>query len=104
MALINKHSAFPGWWALLPTIGSVLLIIAGPAAIINRAVLSHKVLVAIGLISYPLYLWHWAILAFLRIMQGEVAPWWHRAIAVLIAVALSTLTYKLIEKPIRFGK
>jgi peptidoglycan/LPS O-acetylase OafA/YrhL len=104
MALINKHSAFPGWWALLPTIGSVLLIIAGPAAIINRAVLSNKILVAIGLISYPLYLWHWAILAFLRIMQGEVAPWWYRLLAVLVAVALSTLTYKLIEKPIRFGK
>jgi peptidoglycan/LPS O-acetylase OafA/YrhL len=104
MALVNKHSAFPGWWALMPTIGSVLLIIAGPTAIINRTLLSNKVMVAIGLISYPLYLWHWAILSFLRIMQGEVAPWWQRAIAVLLAVVLSTLTYKFIEKPIRFGK
>ena len=104
MALVNKHSAFPGWWALMPTLGSVLLIIAGPRAIINRTLLSNKVMVALGLISYPLYLWHWAILSFLRIMQGEVAPWWQRAIAVLLAVVLSTLTYKFVEKPIRFGK
>jgi peptidoglycan/LPS O-acetylase OafA/YrhL len=104
MILINKNRAFPGWWALLPTIGAVLLIIAGPAAIINRTLLANKLMVALGLISYPLYLWHWSILTFLRIMQGEVAPWWQRAIAVLVAVVLSILTYKLIEKPIRFGK
>ena len=104
MALINKHRAFPGWWALMPTIGSVLLIIAGPRAIINRTLLSNKLMVSIGLISYPLYLWHWAILSFLRIMQGEVPLWWHRAIAVLLAVVLSILTYKFVEKPIRFGK
>jgi peptidoglycan/LPS O-acetylase OafA/YrhL len=104
MALINKHRAFPGWWALMPTIGSVLLIIAGPKAIINRTLLSSKLMVGIGLISYPLYLWHWVILSFLRIMQGEVPLWWHRAIAILVAVVLSILTYKFIEKPIRFGK
>lgn len=104
MALINKHRAFPGWWALLPTVGAVLLIIAGPQGIINRTLLSNKLMVGIGLISYPLYLWHWAILSFLRIMQGEVPLWWQRAIAVLLAVILSILTYRFVEKPIRFGK
>lgn len=104
VALINKHSAFPGWWALLPTLGSVLLIIAGPQGIINRTILSNRLMVAIGLISYPLYLWHWAILSFLRIMQGEVPLWWQRAIAVIVAIILSILTYQFVEKPIRFGK
>ena len=104
MILINKHRAFPGWWALMPTIGAVLLIIAGPLAVINRTLLSNKLMVALGLISYPLYLWHWAILSFLRIMQGEVPLWWYRVLAVLLAVGLSILTYKFIEKPIRFGK
>lgn len=104
VALINKHRAFPGWWALLPTVGAVLLIIAGPQGIINRTLLSNKLMVGIGLISYPLYLWHWVILSFLRIMQGEVPLWWHRIIAVLVAVVLSILTYKFVEKPIRFGK
>ena len=104
MALVNKDSFFPGWWALMPTIGSVLMIIAGPTAIINRTLLSNRMIVALGLISYPLYLWHWAILAFLRITEGEVAPWWLRAVVVLVAVVLSILTYQLIEKPIQFGK
>jgi len=104
MIFINKHRAFPGWWALMPTIGAVLLIIAGPLAVINRTLLSNKIMVALGLISYPLYLWHWAILSYLRIMQGEVPLWWHRVLAVLLAVGLSILTYKFIEKPIRFGK
>ena len=104
MILINKYRAFPGWWALMPTIGAVLLIIAGPLAVINRTLLSNKLMVALGLISYPLYLWHWAILSFLRIMQGEVPLWWYRVLAVLLAVVLSVLTYKFIEKPIRFGK
>ena len=88
----------------MPTIGAVLLIIAGPLAVINRTLLSNKLMVALGLISYPLYLWHWAILSFLRIMQGEVPLWWLRVLAVLLAVGLSILTYKFIEKPIRFGK
>ena len=103
-ALINKTSAFPGWWALLPTVGALLLLAAGPHAHLNRIILSNRLIVAIGLISYPLYLWHWAILSFLRILAGETPLWWQRALGLLIAVALSYLTYRFIEKPIRFGK
>jgi peptidoglycan/LPS O-acetylase OafA/YrhL len=62
IASMNTHHAFPGWWALLPTVGAVLLISAGPDAWFNRHVLAHRVLVFVGLISYPLYLWHWPLL------------------------------------------
>ena len=103
-ALINKTSAFPGWWALLPTVGALLLLAAGPHAHLNRIILSNRLIVAIGLISYPLYLWHWAILSFLRILAGETPLWWQRVLGLLIAVALSYLTYRFVEKPIRFGK
>ena len=47
---------FPGWRALLPTMGSVLIIAAGAGACINKYVFSNKLAVFIGLISYPLYL------------------------------------------------
>ncbi len=57
LLLIDPNRAFPGWWALLPTFGTALIIAAGPRAAINR-LLSHRWLVYIGLISYPLYLWH----------------------------------------------
>lgn len=103
VTLINKQSAFPGWWALLPTLGAVLLIHAGPKAVINHYLLSNKLMVAIGLISYPLYLWHWPILSFLRIIESETPALELRIGAVVLSLILSTLTYQLVEKPIRFG-
>jgi peptidoglycan/LPS O-acetylase OafA/YrhL len=102
--LTNKKSAFPGWWALLPAIGSVLILSAGAQAWINKTVLSNRVLVWFGLISYPLYLWHWALLSFARILEGGVPSEWVRAVLVVASIALSAATYYLVEKPIRFGK
>ncbi|MBU3584120.1 acyltransferase [Polynucleobacter sp. 15G-AUS-farblos] len=104
VALIHKQSPFPGWWALLPTLGAVLIIHAGPKAVINRHLLSNKLMVWMGLISYPLYLWHWPILSFLRIIEGEVPKVELRIVAVALSLILSTLTYLLVERPIRFGK
>jgi peptidoglycan/LPS O-acetylase OafA/YrhL len=103
--LVNKVRAFPGWWALLPTLGAFFIISAGQHAWINKHVLSSKILVWFGLISYPLYLWHWPILSFVHIVEGQL-PLHDRAIrvgAVLVSIVLAWLTYKLIEKPIRFG-
>ena len=65
---------FPGWRALLPTLGTALLILAGPQAWFNRRVLALKPMVMIGLISYPLYLWHWPLLSFARIFVFEPSP------------------------------
>ena len=103
VALITKVSLFPGWWALLPTLGAVLLIHAGPKGLINRYLLSNQGMVWVGLISYPLYLWHWPILSFLRIIESETPAWHYRLVAVVLAFVLATLTYLLIEKPIRYG-
>ena len=64
--VLDRQSAFPGWWALLPTAGTALVIAAGPTALFTSAVLSLPVLVFIGLISYPLYLWHWVLLSVAR--------------------------------------
>ena len=65
---INKDDAFPSWWALLPTVGSVMLIAANNQAWINRTILSNKLMVWLGLISYPLYLWHWPLISFGQII------------------------------------
>ena len=70
--LVNDMRSFPGWWALLPTTGAFLLISAGADAWLN-GVLSNRVFVGIGLISYPLYLWHWPLLVLGRIINaGDV--------------------------------
>ena len=101
--VINKEEAFPGWWAVLPTTGVALIISAGMNAWINRAVLSNRVLVWFGLISFPLYLWHWPLLSFARIVWSTIPSRGMRISAVIISIVLAWLTYQLIEKPIRFG-
>ena len=102
--VITKARNFPGWWAVLPTLGAVLIISAGSQAWLNRVVLSNRVLVWFGLISYPLYLWHWPVLSFAHIVQSEPPSNALRISAVLISVALAWLTYRLVERPFRFGR
>jgi hypothetical protein len=100
---LDKTRAFPGWWAALPTGGAWLLIAAGPRTWVNRHVLSQPPLVWIGLISFPLYLWHWPLLSFARIIEGETPAVAIRVAAMAASVALAQLTYWLIERPIRLG-
>ncbi len=103
LLLISRERGFPGWWAAMPTIGAALLISAGADAWVNRHILSSRVLVAFGLISYPLYLWHWPILAFARVIGGEESGLALRCGAVALSVAFAWLTWRLIERPLRFG-
>jgi hypothetical protein len=82
--------------------GAALVIAAGPSAIWNRA-LSVRPMVFVGLISYPLYLWHWPILSFLQITeQGDVSRPLKLA-AIAAAFVLAAVTYVFIEQPIRRG-
>jgi peptidoglycan/LPS O-acetylase OafA/YrhL len=99
--LNTRHTAFPGHWALVPVVGAWLLIAAGPHAWINRRLLSNKAMVWFGLISFPLYLWHWPLLSFARIMQSETPSVTIRLGAVLLAILLAWLTYRLIERRVR---
>lgn len=99
----KSSDQFPGWRAILPVLGSVLLIAAGPSSIINRRIFSTRVAVAIGLISFPLYLWHWPLLAFARIVQSEVPDVEIRSAAVVASLFLAWITYSFIEKPLRAG-
>lgn len=100
---ITEARAFPGWWALLPTFGAALLIAAGAQAWLNRRVLGHPALVAIGLISFPLYLWHWPLLVFIRLVERAPPPAAVRAGALAVAAVLAWLSYRWVEKPIRSG-
>jgi peptidoglycan/LPS O-acetylase OafA/YrhL len=99
--LINEEQAFPGWRALLPTVGSFFIVSAGPEGWFNKYVLSTRIFVWFGLISYPLYLWHWPLLSFIRIIEGAHGGRIIRVVAVIVAIALSWLTFRFVEKPIR---
>lgn len=98
--LITKDKYFPGWWAILPTFGTVLIISAGTQTWLNRVILSNKLLVWFGLISFPLYLWHWPLLSFARILEGEI-PRELRITIVFVSILLAWLTYQFVERPIR---
>lgn len=100
---INKELSFPGKWALVPVLGAVIIITAGSKAWVNRTILSNKLAVWFGLISFPLYLWHWPILSFARIVESEVPSRNIRIAAVVLSIVLAWLTYKLVERPLRFG-
>lgn len=99
---VSKQVLFPGWWALPPVLGACLLIAAGPGAWVNRKLLSHPAAVFVGLISYPLYLWHWPLLSFARITESSTPSAIIRASAVVIAIILSWATYRFVERPIRY--
>lgn len=102
LKLLNRFSAFPGWWALLPVSAAILIIAAGKDAWLNKFVLSNPMVVFIGVISYPIYLWHWPLLAFLEIEMGQTSKE-IRVMAVLVSILLAWLTYLFIERPIRFN-
>lgn len=101
---ISEESYFPGFWALMPTFGTILIIMAGTEAWINKKILSNKVAVWFGLISYPLYLWHWPLLSYGRIFYDKTPPSGFRWIAILLSILLAWLTVKYIEKPLRYSK
>jgi len=109
--LIKSDTQFPSWWAIFPVGGTTFIISAGYQSWLNQKLLSNKLMVWIGLISYPLYLWHFPILYFgsLYILSFEKLPFdYHtktiQIINIIVSIILAYLTYVLIEKPIRFSK
>lgn len=98
---INPAVAYPGYWAALPVLASLLLIISGDCRNWISHALKHPILVQIGIISFPLYLWHWPLLSFARIFNGSTPSPWVRIEMLLLAFVLAEITYQFIEKPIR---
>jgi peptidoglycan/LPS O-acetylase OafA/YrhL len=106
----DQSLRFPGYWAVLPTLGAAMVILAGPDALINKRVLAKKPVVWVGLISYPIYLWHWPLLTAVHLEHTPFVVEHLTAIkwgVVAGSVALGWLSFTLVEKPlkkIRFEK
>ena len=99
--MLSETDPFPGWLALLPTLGAALIIAGGPTAASSRAI-AYRPLVYVGRISYSLYLWHWPIFVFLRHWNADphLSPAFS-LLGIAAATGLSVLTYHWIEQPAR---
>jgi len=99
----HPESAVPGPVILLPVAGTLLVLRWGTAGTAIARVLSWRPLVVGGLVSYSLYLWHVPLLVFVQYHFREPAPAGWRAGAVVAALGLALLSWRLIERPVHSG-
>src|SRR5690625_2407508 len=103
----TESTAFPGYAALLPTLGSAGVIIGGMSGRATRgvaAVLNIRPLRWIGDLSYSLYLWHWPLLVFAAYLAGGELRIRYGLLIVVLAIIPSWLSYRFIEEPFRHWK
>ena len=98
--LFDRQTLYPSYFTLIPTIGTVLIIIFADEQTLVKKFLSTKLLVGVGLISYSFYLWHQPLLAYGR-MSFENFSNQYKLLAILIALILSFFSYNYIEKIFR---
>lgn len=92
---------FPSVWTIIPIISATFIISAGRSSFLNRILLMNPVALWFGLISYPLYLWHWPILTFLRINEGQDPSVTNKFIAISLSIFLAWITFRYLERPIQ---
>jgi peptidoglycan/LPS O-acetylase OafA/YrhL len=100
--MYSAETPFPGYAALLPTIGTALVIYsgAGGSSFVNR-ILSLKPLVFIGFISYSLYLWHWPIIVYTKLWFIKELTFNTVVVMLTFTAVVSILSWRYIESPFR---
>lgn len=102
--LIDPSALFPGWQAMFPVLGAVMLIANGRHDNLVNRMLSMRLPVAIGLISYSLYLWHWPVVTLTKYVQGDYAGSGETALWIAVSVALAAASWAFVEQPVRRAK
>ena len=97
----DEHTLFPSFYALVPIIGTVLIISYSTSNTWVGKILANRLFVSIGLISYSLYLWHQPFFAFLRLKSvGEPGDELF-IYAIVLSFIFAILSYHFVEKPFR---
>ncbi len=98
----DETTPFPSVYALLPVAGAVLLVLYADKETLIAKVLSTKLFVGVGLISYSAYLWHQPVFAFFRIYTNQISlNWFLASVLIIITLLLSFISWRFIEKPFR---
>lgn len=102
--LLESKMQFPGAYALLPVIGTGLMLYSGQSgeSFVYR-VLSWKPFVAIGIISYSLYLWHWPVIIFVKTLIGTELSLAVGAGVFCTSLFMAGFSYYVVERPLRYG-
>ncbi|MDB4945221.1 MAG: hypothetical protein JWP97_4755 [Labilithrix sp.] len=102
VVLFTPATPVPAPFGVLPVLGAVLIVLGGTGggSPVSRA-LSHPAAVHVGLVSYPLYLWHWPVIAFAQILRADVGKPWVAVGLFALACALAEATTIFVEAPIR---
>lgn len=98
LALIDAQKPFPAPWALLPCVGTALLLAYGKTALTN-GLLSTPLMRWIGAISYSLYLWHWPIISFYRLQYGLTLTMVDTIGLLTACFVVGACSYKFVEQP-----
>lgn len=101
VVLMPTGAGFPGAVAVFPVAGAALLIASGGEDTPLRRLLTARVMVAVGLISYSLYLWHWPLIAFGRLVWGDEPPFGLRPALAAASFLLAFLSWRWVEQPLR---
>jgi peptidoglycan/LPS O-acetylase OafA/YrhL len=98
--LFHERTPFPGYAVLLPAVGTALVIHSSASAR-SAAFLASRPFVAVGLISYSLYLVHWPLIVIAHYLLQRVLAPTEQAIILGLSLALAALSYRYVEKPFR---
>ncbi|AJT41422.1 acyltransferase family protein [Psychromicrobium lacuslunae] len=97
----NEETFFPGFWALVPVLGTVLVIASGPGSV--RAsiggVLEWRPFQVLGDISYSLYLWHWPLIIIAPAVLGHDLNFWNKLLILVLGILLAYLSKRFVEDP-----
>jgi peptidoglycan/LPS O-acetylase OafA/YrhL len=91
---------FPSAYALIPTSGTALVILFGQNDTVVGKLLSVRIIVSIGLLSYSAYLFHQPIFSFARHYISSINHW-HKLILISLTFILSYLSWRWVESPFR---
>jgi peptidoglycan/LPS O-acetylase OafA/YrhL len=101
VVLYDESTPFPSVYALVPTIGAVLVVVFASPGTLAARLLASAPFRGIGLISYSAYLWHQPILAFYRVQDWTVPSAAGFAACVALTLGLAFLTWRFVEQPFR---
>ena len=99
--LFGADTVFPGVNAMVVCLTTGLLIYAGVTPSVISTLLSTRLMVVLGQLSYSLYLWHWPVFAFWRYIEGSLTVL-QVGVALTLSLLLAFLSWQFIEKPFRY--